>query len=114
VKISAIRGEKIPPAPPDAMELRTRALWLPPDKLSADRWVELHVSAPMTSHIPGPLKMSNAPWIREPLNVCDDPAFREVWMRARRERIAIVATVIMANDSIMVVRFGPRGGWSVG
>ncbi len=43
----------------------------------------------------------------------DLPTFREVWLRARRERIAIVATVIMADDSIKAVRFGPRGGWAL-
>lgn len=39
------------------------------------------------------------------------PLFKEVWFRARRERKAITATVMMADDSIRRVTFGPRGGW---
>ena len=40
------------------------------------------------------------------------PTFREMWLRAKRERTAIVAEVLMADDSVRAVRFGPRGGWS--
>lgn len=40
------------------------------------------------------------------------PTFREVWFRAKRERREIVADVLMADDSVRAVRFGPRGGWS--
>jgi len=39
------------------------------------------------------------------------PTFREVYLRAKREKSQIVATVMMANDVIRKVRFGPRGGW---
>lgn len=39
------------------------------------------------------------------------PTFRETLMRARRERIEIVCRVLMGDDRILVVRFGPRGGW---
>jgi hypothetical protein len=39
------------------------------------------------------------------------PLFKEVWHQARRERRAIEAEVMMADDSIRRVKFGPRGGW---
>jgi len=39
------------------------------------------------------------------------PTFAEVRFRAMRERLAIVALVLMADDSIRRVAFGPRGGW---
>jgi len=39
------------------------------------------------------------------------PAFKDVWFLARREKRAIVARVLMADDTIRTVRFGPRGGW---
>ena len=41
------------------------------------------------------------------------PTFRETLMRARRERREIVCRVLMGDDRILVVRFGPRGGWVV-
>jgi len=40
------------------------------------------------------------------------PLFKEVWFRAKRERREIVCLVMMADDSVRRVRFGPRGGWS--
>jgi hypothetical protein len=39
------------------------------------------------------------------------PTFREVFYKAKREKRAIVALVMMADDSLRKVRFGPRGGW---
>lgn len=41
------------------------------------------------------------------------PLWKDVWLKAKRERRKIVATVMMADDSIKVVEFGPRGGWKV-
>jgi len=41
------------------------------------------------------------------------PLWREVWFQAKRERRTITATVMLADDSIKTVRFGPRGGWKV-
>ena len=40
-------------------------------------------------------------------------SFREVWFQARREQRSIIAVVMMSNDSVCTVRFGPRGGWAV-
>lgn len=40
------------------------------------------------------------------------PLFSEVRRKAMRERTSITISVMMADDSIRVVRFGPRGGWS--
>jgi hypothetical protein len=40
------------------------------------------------------------------------PLWRDVWFRAKREKRTIVETVMMADDSIRLVKFGPRGGWS--
>lgn len=37
--------------------------------------------------------------------------WRDVWFQAKRERREIIATVMMADDSIRTVKFGPRGGW---
>lgn len=39
------------------------------------------------------------------------PLFLEMLHKARREKRVIVAEVMMADDSIRRVRFGPRGGW---
>ena len=39
------------------------------------------------------------------------PTFRETLLRAKRERVSILAVVLMADDSIRTVEFGPRGGW---
>lgn len=39
------------------------------------------------------------------------PLFREVWFCARRKRTVIIAEVLMADDTIAKIRFGPRGGW---
>jgi hypothetical protein len=39
------------------------------------------------------------------------PLWRDVWFQAKRERRAIVAVVMMADDTIRAVQFGPRGGW---
>jgi len=39
------------------------------------------------------------------------PLFAETRRKAIREKRAIVAGVMMADDSIRRVRFGPRGGW---
>ena len=41
------------------------------------------------------------------------PLFAETRRKAIREKRAIVADVMMANDSICTVRFGPRGGWKI-
>ena len=41
------------------------------------------------------------------------PTWKDVWLQARRERRSIVALVMMADDSIKRVQFGPRGGWKV-
>lgn len=40
------------------------------------------------------------------------PLFREVRFQAMREKREIVCKVMMADDSIRLVRIGPRGGWS--
>lgn len=40
------------------------------------------------------------------------PTWKEVWFLAQRERRRIEAVVLMADDSIRRVTFGPRGGWS--
>lgn len=45
------------------------------------------------------------------MNAASVPLWREVWFQAKRERREIVAQVLMADDSVRVVRFGPRGGW---
>lgn len=39
------------------------------------------------------------------------PLFTEVRFRAMREKRAITATVLLANDSVATIKFGPRGGW---
>lgn len=39
------------------------------------------------------------------------PLFSEIRLKAIRERRAITATVMLADDSVVVIRFGPRGGW---
>jgi hypothetical protein len=31
--------------------------------------------------------------------------------KAMREKRAIVAEVMMADDSVCLIQFGPRGGW---
>lgn len=41
------------------------------------------------------------------------PTFSEIRFRAKRERREIVAFVMMANDEIKRVKFGPRGGWVI-
>jgi hypothetical protein len=41
------------------------------------------------------------------------PVFKDVWMRARKARTVIQCAVLMADDTVQVVRFGPRGGWRV-
>ena len=41
------------------------------------------------------------------------PLWREVWFKAKRENRFIVETVMMADDSIVRVKFGPRGGWTI-
>lgn len=38
--------------------------------------------------------------------------FGEARALARRERRAVIGPVLMANDEVRLVRFGPRGGWS--
>ena len=40
------------------------------------------------------------------------PVWRDVWFQAKREKRVIVADVMMFDDSIRKVKFGPRGGWS--
>lgn len=39
------------------------------------------------------------------------PTFSEIRAQARRERRSITAIVMMADDSLRLVCFGPRGGW---
>jgi len=39
------------------------------------------------------------------------PLFRDTRLRAKREKRVIVSLVLMADDSLRTVRFGPRGGW---
>lgn len=39
------------------------------------------------------------------------PTFREMLLTARREKRAIKCRVLMADDSVRAVNFGPRGGW---
>jgi hypothetical protein len=41
------------------------------------------------------------------------PTFKDVWFAAKRERRVIVAMVLMADDTIQMVKFGPRGGHSI-
>ena len=40
------------------------------------------------------------------------PLFWDVRFRAMREKRTIIAKVLRADDSVAVIRFGPRGGWS--
>ena len=40
------------------------------------------------------------------------PLWRDVWFQAKREKRRIVATVLMADDTVRTVHFGPRGGWT--
>lgn len=40
------------------------------------------------------------------------PTFAEARALARRQKRVIVSRVLMADDSIRLVRIGPRGGWS--
>lgn len=40
------------------------------------------------------------------------PTFKEIWFKARHERRAITAIVLMGDDSIRTVRIGPNGGWA--
>ena len=40
------------------------------------------------------------------------PVWRDVWFQAKREKREIICVVMMSDDSIRKVRFGPRGGWS--
>ena len=39
------------------------------------------------------------------------PLFAEVRRMAMREKRVIVSEVMMADDSVCIVKFGPRGGW---
>lgn len=39
------------------------------------------------------------------------PLFSEVRFRAMREKRIITATVLLADDSVATIKFGPRGGW---
>ena len=39
------------------------------------------------------------------------PTFRETLLRAKREARTIECVVLMADDSVRMVIFGPRGGW---
>ena len=39
------------------------------------------------------------------------PLFSEIRRKAMREKREIVAEVMMADDSVCLIRFGPRGGW---
>lgn len=39
------------------------------------------------------------------------PLWRDVWFQAKRQKTRIVATVLMGNDDVRTVEFGPRGGW---
>jgi len=39
------------------------------------------------------------------------PTFGEMRSKAKRLRTTIVCQVMMANDQIETVQFGPRGGW---
>ena len=39
------------------------------------------------------------------------PTFKDVWFRAKRERRTITAIVLMADDTLRAITFGPRGGW---
>lgn len=41
------------------------------------------------------------------------PTFGEMRNKARREKAKIKCRVMMADDSIKVVAFGPRGGWRI-
>ena len=41
------------------------------------------------------------------------PLFAETRRKAMREKRSIVADVMMADDSIVTIRFGPRGGWKI-
>lgn len=40
------------------------------------------------------------------------PLFGEIRRQAVREKRRIVCIVMMANDSLRMVSFGPRGGWA--
>ena len=39
------------------------------------------------------------------------PTFSEMRNKARREKATITCRVMMADDRIILVKFGPRGGW---
>lgn len=41
------------------------------------------------------------------------PTWREVWFKAKRGKRRIVAEVMLANDTVCLVQFGPRGGWVI-
>lgn len=42
----------------------------------------------------------------------DIPLFVEARRSAIKERREITCVVMMSDDSLRLVRFGPRGGWS--
>jgi hypothetical protein len=41
------------------------------------------------------------------------PTFGEMRSKAKRLGAVIVCQVMMANDDIKTIQFGPRGGWKV-
>jgi len=41
------------------------------------------------------------------------PTFPEMRWKARRQKTTIEAVVMLANDALAIVRFGPRGGFRI-
>jgi len=41
------------------------------------------------------------------------PTFSEMRHKARREKATIETVVMLANDALALVRFGPRGGFKI-
>jgi hypothetical protein len=41
------------------------------------------------------------------------PTFSEIRHKARRDKVTIEAVVMLANDDLAIVRFGPRGGFKI-
>jgi hypothetical protein len=41
------------------------------------------------------------------------PSFSEIRFKAKRQRVTIEAVVMLANDDLALVRFGPRGGHKI-
>lgn len=85
----------------NAFERRLRAIFFPPDSRDTVEFLEATQQEIPYSPIRGPFRISNSPWLGDPLRACADPSVRLVAMLAAVQMAKSQAIELAMADTIV-------------